>query len=168
MLKSLFWIGATGVALIAGIALHHGDDIERGVREGAAHIEANVEHWEGIGDHFEREIDLAEEAVDNGADAEESYEEAIASALVSSGLFTLENIEDIEATDNQSIMTVDNDTDVHVSDIVERARAKLEAARDSGEPLPEGQGLDADDINDVIEALDDLGAFEGNGRIRIQ
>lgn len=168
MLKSLFWIGATGVALIAGIALHHGDDIERGIEQGAAAIEANVEQWEDVGDHFEREIDLAEEAVDNGADAEQSYEEALATALVSSGLFTLDNIEEIDAADGQTVMTVENGTDVHLDDVVALAREKLQAANDSGDPLPESRGLDADEINDVIEALDELGAFDGNGRIRIQ
>ena len=166
MLKSLFWISATGVALIAGIALHHGDDIERGARQ----IEASVGQFEDVGGHFEREFDEAEEAVDNGADAEQQYEEAFASALVSSGLFTLDNIDDIDVDEGQRLVSVDNNVEIDFSDVVRLAREQLETAQNDGSPLPQDRGIDGDDISEMIEMLDDMGAFDGNGNgnIRIQ
>lgn len=164
MLKSLFWIGATGLALIAGIALQYGDDIEHGVRQ----IEASVGQFEDVGGHFEREFDEAEEAVDNGADAEETYEEAFASALVSSGLFTLDNIDDIDIDEGQKLVSVEDGVKIDFSDVVDRAREQLEAAQSDGTPLPEGRGIDGDDISDLIETLGEFGAFDDDGNIRIQ
>lgn len=166
MLKSLFWIGATGVALVAGIALHHGDDIARAGHE----ISVNVERFKDVGGHFEREFDAAERAVDEGADAETTYEDAVASALISSGLVTLENIEDIDSQGERSLVVSDRGDrfNVDVDDVIARARAKLEEAREAGEII-EGRGVSGSDINDVLEALDELEALDGNSfNIEIQ
>ena len=166
MLKSLFWIGATGIALVAGIALHHGEDIERAGQEIAANVE-RLEDLEGVGQHFEREFDEAEVAIGGGADREASYEEAMASALVSSGLFTLDNIDDISRGDGVRRLQAKDGVRIDIVDVIDQARSKLEEAEAAGN-LPESRGIDGDNINDVLGMLEDLEALESDIRVSVQ
>lgn len=169
MLKSLFWIGATGIALIAGIAYHYGDDIHVAI-EHSGSIEALAGNLEHIGDEFDREFDEAEEAIESGADRKASYEDALSSALIGSGIFTLDNIDDIEISEDERQLLMDGDVDVQIDidDVIEQAKAKLEAARERGDTPVRSLDIDGDDINDLLETLEELDAFNDHIRVRTQ
>lgn len=155
MLKSLFWIGATGIALVAGIALHHGDDIERGVHE----IEASVQPLKQFGETVEREFDEAEVAIEDGADPEQSYEDALASALVSSGIFTLDNIDELSAEDIEQQALVNDGVRIDLGDVIDLARGKLEQARDAGELPQVDESFSASDIQAFMNIMRDVEDF---------
>ena len=161
MLKSLFWIGATGVALIAGIALHHGDDIQRAGHQ----IAISAEHFSDVGDDFETAFDQAEVAIDNGADRESSYEDAMANALVNSGLFTLDNIDEISRDEGTRTLEVNDGVRIEIDDVIERAREKLKEAEAAGTLPTTARDISGDDIDEVLDMLDRMDAFGAEVRV---
>lgn len=157
MLKSLLWIGATGIALVAGIAYHHGDDIERAGHE----IEASLAPLERMGDELDKEFAAAEEEIEAGADREASYEDAMASALVSSGILTADNIEELVRTDDKRELVVNDGVQIQIGDVLGLARAKIAEGRESGD-VPEESGVSASNIQAVLDILEDMDGFNAD------
>lgn len=156
MLKSLFWIGATGVALVAGIALHHGDEIAEAGHE----IEAVMAE-------IDSEIAKAEADLEGGAPADARIEDAIATALVNSGAIDdasdLDDLDELDQLgDRRMSVVVDGEENVTIGleSVVNRVRTKLdeaevrlEAKRESGELSQQRYEEAMEDIAQVEEKL---------------
>lgn len=156
MLKSLFWIGATGVALIAGIALHHGEEIAEAGHE-----------IESVMAEIDSELSKAETDIEAGAPADARIEDAIATALVNSGAIdNASDLDDLEELDQlgerRMSVVVDGEENVTigVENIVNRVRQKLDEAegrleekREAGELSQQRYDEAMRDIAQVEEKL---------------